>query len=377
MILFLIALVGALQERHEVPSSEAFKRAEKEVRETYSVKDASPDLARKLMEDAMGTGGEPASRYALLMVAVDVASAASDVRLAFRAVDLLEKSFRMTGEKLRSRAVTVAKASCSSPQAHRTCASGLYQVAEDYLKVADFDGASKLAKDAATHAKAGSYPFLATKSAQLASDIPAIKRIREKGVKAQEAIEKGAQEPSMLTDLGTHLLVTGSVADAVPLLARGLPGALATAAQADGDVGERAGDLWWSAWEGQAKSPVGRACRALALNLYRTLMPELSGIARAKAEKRLRDAWEADGLSPVGDWMVEHAGWPTPQKLTVSADGTHVTIQAGFSMRGKWTFDGVTFLLIWDRFPPEPWRLELNGQLVNAGGRFKVTATRL
>jgi hypothetical protein len=120
---------------------------------------------------------------------------------------------------------------------------------------------------------------------------------------AAAVLEKQPDDPAANLTVGKyHCFQKGDWEKGISLLARsGDPAlkaaaALEVAAAADPANQVKAGDAWWDLAE-KEQGKAQAALRARAIHWYQQALPEISGLAKAKAEKRVRE-FEAAGAAP-------------------------------------------------------------------------------
>src|SRR5688572_31975261 len=113
MILAIASRVLLFIQQSPVPDAEKQLESEKLVREVFKAEYAKKTaadrsaLARKLLEQAQDSAGDPVSRYVLLREASDLAAQAGDVATSLKAIDLLGAAYAVDTLALKSGAYGV------------------------------------------------------------------------------------------------------------------------------------------------------------------------------------------------------------------------------------------------------------------------------
>lgn len=249
-------------------------------------------LVGQIMQAAMEES-KPAERYVLLNRARTLAIAAGETRSALRIASEIVSSYQIDPlPALAATFLAAAKLAATPAQLAQVTQYG-EQLAGEAVAAHQFDQANELMETT-------------VQAARQVSDAPTIKELVRHArqvhkvaeafadLKQQRAaLEKDPQDPQANLALGRYYCIVEQNWEAgLPLLARGSDPALKTAAQQDlaapvkPDARAQVGDLWWQLAE-QNEDDAQAALRARALKWYRLAAAELSGLARARTEKRL------------------------------------------------------------------------------------------
>jgi hypothetical protein len=327
--------------KRPAPDGPAIAEAERQIREIF--KDEYPKkgaadraaLARRLLE----AGGESRDADPLQFVALrearELAAGAGDLETAFEAIDRIDKYFRVDASALKAAAFLTATKAIHSPEtAERVFSAGL-------------DLLDRLACDSEYDEAVLLLPALGELARRL-RNADHVKTVQSRAteVRSQQAewvrvrplIEKLKEKPNdaetCLAVAKYHMTAKSNWEAALPLLARcGQPG-LVEAAMKDiaqpTDAAGRAGlgDLWWALSEKEL-SPFKAALQNRAKFHYEKALPELSGLAKAKAQKRIDSA----AAAPGGRQAVNLLALVDKVKDTVlgtwKSDGRALTSDAG------------------------------------------------
>ncbi|MBS0209057.1 MAG: hypothetical protein JSS27_08905 [Planctomycetes bacterium] len=260
-------------------------------------------LARKLFVQAVETKDDPSGKYALLMAAKNLAMRSSDLMLSLDIADELGRSFEIDEFVTKVAVIKDATPTITSAEANRELCEAALKLLSKLLDADRYD----LAKEVSD---------LASEAARKSKDMSVAKRVRTQAKEAEDAsIRYVAAKASMdaliqnSTDPKASQVVGEFYCYFKANWAKGLPFlALADDSQikslAEQDLAEpnshtaraKIGDGWWSLSEtedGVAKANLQRR----ATYWYQKAMPELSGLTKAKIEKRLASIASPTALS--------------------------------------------------------------------------------
>lgn len=289
-----------------VPSAAALEKSDRAIAEVYGadLRDSSPrarlGLALKMLDAASHTGDDPSGKYALLLKARELAIDAGDLQTAFDSIQALAAEYAVDRPDLGRETLTKIAPKLKTLDERALLASyGLF-VLQQFASAGRYGELSSL------------YPLLQN-AAQLSASAEVKARVEEaierfqlaaseylKVKSAFDALAANPNDPQANEAVGKfYLLYAGDPAKGLPLLARG-PGpdsanpwkVLALRDLGNPDTADEQAALaedWWSLAEQQA-SPANERLEARAILWYRRALPELTGLAKTVAEKRLADA---------------------------------------------------------------------------------------
>jgi len=286
------------------PSKKALDEARAVVRDLFKKEmDAvktpaqSADLARVLFKQAWASKSDPAGYFALLEQTALLAAKGGDVTTAFAAIDELTRAFRSTSLGLKRDAL-VTLGNNLPPPAHKQIAelalslidraieADDYALARDLVKIGGASG--RKAKDAATAKVAN------TRTAEVEKLAKQFAVVKD----ALATLEKQPADPAANLLAGTYFCFSkGDWARGLPMLAQGGDAALKSLAEKDlaqpTEPAEQVaiGDAWWATAEKGDAVAKGRL-QSRTAEWYQKAIPKLSGLSKAKAEKRVAEAAE-------------------------------------------------------------------------------------
>jgi hypothetical protein len=313
--------------RLPVPKDDALDKAEAELRavykEDYARKTAADRkaLAAKLLALADKTPDDPAARFVMLREARDLAAEAVDVPLAMQAIDGLGKWYAADAAGMRYAALEKVYASTVKQDVLRAVADAAGHGADAAQDADDYDGAVKLATLAVMAVRKGALGRIALEDADFR--LAAAKKTRDAFLAAKPAFDTLAakpDDPAANAAVGRfRCFVQGRWAEGVKNLAKGdhpqLKAAAALELATETELPDvKQGDAWWdfaaSAPEAEKKPAEGRA-----RHWYHKVFDELTGIPRARAEKRL--GFTASGVDYLPGLVAEYGtskGAPLPKE---------------------------------------------------------------
>ncbi len=311
-------------------------------------------LAAKLIATANENVGDPVGRFVLLKTALDVASQAMDVETAFTTINALDKTFAIDALELKEKMLTKAAGVKATPEQHKSLSDKSATLAEEAVLQGRYDLAKRMIDVALDTGRKANDPALVKK---LADRKAAIGTQAKQFADAKQALEVLDKSP---TDADANLLVGKYIcfveADykrGLPYLAKGSDAALkelatvelkgATTAQERCSIG----DMWWNTTDKQDVTGKKQA-QIRAAYWYKQALPELSRLAKDKAEKRLQ-AIETSDAKPGVVWV----------KIINQNSELCLAVSAGSRNRGERVtqWDDVTT----PEVPDQYWRFEPAG----------------
>ncbi|MBI4582600.1 MAG: hypothetical protein HY717_01010 [Planctomycetes bacterium] len=277
-------------------------------KEDYARKAAADKaiLARKLLEKGKEPNLEAAERYVLYREARDLAVQAGEVELALEALRELRDRYQVRDLELTAATLAALAKNARSPEAPAALAQAHLDFGRMAVLADDYKLAGKAAGEAAAYARRGQEAVLAIEAEELEKEVDAIEREYQALKPSEQSLPAGSEDAQACLAAGRfRCLFKGDFKGGLPLLAKGADPALKDLAAKDlagpGDDGARveAGDAWWSFSEREKSLPRRRAMER-AVFWYEKAFPSLSGLLKARLEKRL--AQYAAELRPQKHW---------------------------------------------------------------------------
>lgn len=292
----------ATEARLPVPSDEAQRESVALIKDVYKAdydKAKNPaaklELAKKLLQEGINTEGDATGKFVLLRIARDVAIQIGDATLAAQVVDAIAKTYKINVTEMKVEAVTKISKSVSTAAAQKDLVGVLEQLADLAAENEDFSAAQQFAG-------------LAINVSRNAKDASLLKRsvARSKEfdqnaaafAETKRALAKLDEQP---TDPAANLIVgkfrcfnKGDWENGLPLLALSSDPALKGLAEQEASPPTKPtqqvtlGDGWWALAEKET-GPVRSQIQQRAMYWYQQALPTLSGLAKAKLEKRIAE----------------------------------------------------------------------------------------
>ena len=267
-------------------------------------------LAKEMIRAGLEAGDGSADQYVLLEIARDIAAGAGDAETALAAVAELAQRFDVQGPKLKAEALKRAARGASFPAERKAVAEAALAVIAELAAADQYEAALDLCEAArATAQRARDYP-LVKKLASQADELKGRRKAAKGYIAALATLEKSPGDPAANLAAGSYLcFVKGDWEKGVPMLALGDDEQLKALAVGDLEAEKSPaaqlarGDAWWEA------AQLGRDRNALLARAgywYRRAEPNLTGIERVKAQKRLAE------LAKTGQEIPEAPEGPPP-----------------------------------------------------------------
>jgi hypothetical protein len=330
-------------ERRPVPDDAAQAKATALVQEIFGrqprqTAEERRTLAQKLLAQAQGTADDAAARFVLLRLARDTAAGAGDLELSLEAVDAMAEGFQIDAAAMKVEAVETAARGAATAAQHKAAAEGALSLADEAMRRDDVETATRLDRIAVAAARKGRDGVLVNKAVAHGREVEKAARAYRKVKSALATLEQSPADPEANLAVGRYLCLTkGDWSKGIPMLALGsdepLKGLAARELKPPADAAGQAalGDAWWDVAE-QDEGTAKDQLRSRAAAWYRKALPDLSGLAKAKAQKRI------DEVQPTP------ADAEKPKKHYFDAQGKRS--MAVLAHMHSWKNDGSRFLEI-------------------------------
>ncbi|MDB5356515.1 MAG: hypothetical protein JWN24_2968 [Phycisphaerales bacterium] len=299
------------RQKTEVPNAAALRDARKRVNDVFADEiaraktvDQKTALAKKMLAASAEMKNDSDARYVLLGIARDLALAAGDFQEALAAVSALDQ-YEIDGIRAKTDVLATASKSIQSPGDALTLVGSIDHVIDEALAAGRYDVAFQLAKLAASAARLTKDADALSHATTRLDDVREIEAASVGAKKAAETLAKLPHDPDAKLALGRFEgFLKGRWETSLPLLAEGSDAGLKSLAQSEldhpADASKQLGlaDGWWALAE-KEKGLAQRNIRAHAAQCYATALPNLTGLAKAKAEKRVKE-WQA---APSVGWV--------------------------------------------------------------------------
>jgi WD40 repeat protein len=267
-----------------------YKKEFAKVKETPA---AGKELAEELLKQARETKDDPVLRFVALSLARDLAATAGDHFLALAMVDELAQEFQIHVAAMKASVLAAAAKEVKDSEAGGVLLEAALDLVSEALAGDDFDTAEKLlgaARTAANHIK------LLAAISRVEKITQEVRSTRKEFERIKPFVTQLAKQPDDSEangevgkyyclykgnwDKGLPLLVKGKDATLKDLAARDLAKPKASKKQVE------LGDAWWDLAE-KEKAPAQYRLQERAAFWYELALPDLSGLARVRLEKRL------------------------------------------------------------------------------------------
>jgi hypothetical protein len=251
-------------------------------------------LIEKLL-DAAKNEQDSLARYALYLRVREIASAAGNFPAALLSIAAVEAEYDVDSIKLAAEAAQAAsKTSRGAPQ-KRQLALAAQPVIDKALSADRFDVAASLVESALAAARLGEDAALTKQLTEKSQQVAAIAGMFAKIKPSLATLAAKPEDPTANFDVGQyHCFYRGKWAEGLPQLAKGNNAGYK--ALAEMELKKPAvsleqvalADGWWEA----AQKETGIVKNQLMIHAggwYRLALPELSGLAKAKVDKRLSE----------------------------------------------------------------------------------------
>jgi formylglycine-generating enzyme required for sulfatase activity len=345
--LWAIAAAAWARDRKPLPDAAAQKRSLGLLHDVYGKEyDAAKtskqktELAKKLLDQAAKTEGDPASHFVLLRVAKEVAVLAADAETALEAVEQIVTTYDVDAMETRLDCVKGLAAAAKFSSQHSALAEHAYSLLDVALAEDNFEAAGQFGRIAQESAKRGRNYSLLKKVAARMEKLDELQQAHAEYQKAVARLEENPTDPEANLAAGRYLCLSrGEWERGIPMLALGSDPALKDPAVkelagADSPEAQIAlGDAWWDL----AQTREGRERDSFLLRAghwYKMAQPKVtSGLGKVKLDQRLE---EIAKIGPPAEQVAKpqrpSERQPFPTAFEVKS-GTHFIRQA---KRGLW-----------------------------------------
>jgi hypothetical protein len=295
-------------------------------------------LSEKLLQLARDERADIPGKYALFREAKDIAISAGELPSVCKAIDETAGAFVINPIAMKEESAgLIAKSALTD---HRKFANEAADMADDVTKAGDFDLAKAFSDDAIASARLAKDPQLVLNITGRAKQITELRAAWDKIKLAENVLKEKPNDPDANLKMGRFLcFVRGDWPTGLVDLARGSDAGLKSAAAAElkaGDdpvVASTVADGWWPLADketGNAKLLI----RVHAGTWYEKALPGLTGLTRARAQKRLSDANAAESQLAASGFKAASSDVSEWKDLLGSVDLNSAII------KGDWMMDG-------------------------------------
>lgn len=286
--------------KRQVPTAVEDEKARATVRELFQEKingatksESKLELARELLDEGRQIKDEPVSRFALWSEAAKWAAESGDAILSLQIVDEMADEFEVDAVSLKADALTTVQKTAKQAEQRVALAQAVAALVDEALASDDFEAAKRWSQVAQTASRGLRDPelnkFVAAQAKAVAERAKAFEAVSD----SFTTLDRDPSNAAANLKVGRYLwFVKGDVASALAHLAKGDEAELSQAAADDvaspasPEAQAALADRWWELAEG-SKEPEKEALFERASHWYSLALPELNGLAKSRAEKRI------------------------------------------------------------------------------------------
>jgi hypothetical protein len=263
-------------------------------------------LGIKLLDEAMKMTDSPTDEFVLLVGATDASREAGDLRVLMRAADKLATLYEVDGARLTLDAIPKMNLRADAPATStENCRAGL-ELVNRLVESEDYAGASRLLASLRSLSAPNSTIGLQIQSRN--KDVDALRTASEKVARQMDKLKAAPDDPTANFAVGHFLcFMKGDWDRGLAMLAKGSDPVLRAlvekdrAKPTDGAGAYELAGQWWKVAE-KEPVPLSKArIRSRAAFWYKQAAPNLSGLSKAMAEKRIDEATVSDAIAQVAN----------------------------------------------------------------------------
>lgn len=292
------------------PSVEDQEAAIAQARDLY--KDAfarakTPELRQSLATTLLNqaeqqTAGEAATAFALLKLACELSTQASDGAAAFHAINVMAEKFDIEPTTMKADILAELATKARTTLQHSSIAEQAADLMDDAAAAGNFAQADQFAKLAAAESAKGHDKLLVTRVRERLQDIRVAQKLTAEFEAAQAKLADQPEDPEANSTAALyHCFLIGDWEKGLPYLAKGGDDGMKALAQRELDKSPRdpegrvnLADAWWDL----AQRASGKRKEKMLLHAgtwYTKAQPAVTdGLIKAKIDKRLDDIEKLD-----------------------------------------------------------------------------------
>lgn len=287
--------------RKPIPDDAAQKEAEKLIKDVfkkeYSDKsvEAQKAFARKLLQQGIETNDDVAAKFVLFREARDIAVGIGDIEVIIKAIDRMASEYDVDSLSMTKEGLDKGSRNIKDEASAAAFAKAYLEVANELLMKDNYRTAAGAAAGAVTCAKNAKDVSLTKEAQDKAQEIATIERQWSSARKALETLKENPDDAAANLAAGKFMcLVKGDWGKGLPLLVKGSDEGLKETASKDlaDPKGTAEQVAIADSWGGLAEKEQGLSKMSLedrATYWYEKALPSLSGLAKARIEKRLQE----------------------------------------------------------------------------------------
>lgn len=331
-----------LKKKPAPPDEDAQREAEKKIREIFGKDIAGKtveqklEILKKFVEQGEDTANDVVTRYVFLRMGRDFAVSLGESAEVLKIIDTLAKDFDLgkdaAGLTMKADALTKLweshRGKPATPEAAQQFFAAVKTLTDDALNDDDYETALRACKLSVR---------AAARDPQLSRDMIArqaeVTQLKAKFTVIRKALDALADDPNdaaaNLTVGRWRCLSKDDWDKGLPHLAKSDIALLAAAAKKELSDPKEAkdqlslADAWWEAADKESVPAAKHALRSHAGTWYEKALPELGGIDKTKAEKRLEDIGKSPEVVEVP--KAKSRGIVQKGNVALASNGTTVT----------------------------------------------------
>jgi hypothetical protein len=309
----LVASAPAADEnRTPVPPPAEVEKSTKLIRELFKEEYAKTQpkarlaLIERLFKEAEETNDDPAGRYALYREVAELSAATGEVNSALEALNALHLRYRGVKPE-QDEPVLKALTTKAAPAEALILANHLLRAVDDAVEADDLDSAERLAALAVTAANRAKVLRTSSLATARVKDVEAFKRDAPQVKAALKALENGPTDPAASAVAGKYYCFQREQWEkGLPLLVAGNDAKLKAVAEKDRAAPKEPTELLALAdgwYDLEAPAHFKRSILGRAFTFYTKATPDLTGLNRTRAEKRVEELEKVvEARSPFEDF---------------------------------------------------------------------------
>lgn len=334
--------------KQPVPDAAAREKAETLVQEVFKDELAQsmgdPAALRKLaatfLDQAHETRDDPAARFVLYRDAAELAAQSGDLNAATNCIGEAAQEYMVDVAEMQLGVLETAAKTAASAEANLKLAEAALTALENALAADNFEAASRFVAVAEAAARKAKSPSLVKRAETRGKEVHDLARAYEPVKAAVEKLREQPDDPAANLTVGRFsCFVRANWEKGLPLLVKAANERLRAAALKDlarpTEPREQvdAGDAWWEL-AGNEDDQAQSVLKQRAVYWYEMAIPRLSGLTKAKVEKRLLTLAQAHGKLSVGEVRRWEGLFSSVCGVAFSADGHRVWSAGTFSKDG-------------------------------------------
>ena len=290
-----------LAEKLAVPEEARRQDSEQRIREIFRAEFAAartPEkrlaLAEKLLQQGDETRDDPAARYVLFRLASVLAAEAGELDTALEAVDRIAAQYEANAPAMKADAVQKAvESGPGGEESARRLVEAARSTAGEAVAADDYPTANRLARMAVAAARKTKDSALSREIGTWAREVERLEKRFEQLKKNLELLAQDPENPDANLAVGRwYSMAVGRWERGLVYLAKGSDAALAglarrdLAAPSEPNARMELANQWWELAEKQ-QGEARTAMMSRAAHWYELALPDLTGLSKTQAEKRL------------------------------------------------------------------------------------------